>query len=155
MAAAELICRVDTPEWVPHPKEVRRFANRLSVVFLTLALVAGQAGVCAGWMATPEARMACCSDDGPCPMHKSDAEDDEPKRVVSQAEADRCCAASEQDDSAPAPTGPAFSATLAVALSPLPAFLPQPESHMSISRRSVPIPTAHVLRHVLLSVFLL
>jgi hypothetical protein len=142
------------PEWVPHATGVRRFANRLSVVFLTLALVAGQASVCAGWMSSPEARMACCADDGPCPMHTSDSEDDESKRVVSQAEADRCCAASEQDDSAPSPTGPAFFVTLAVALSPLPALLPQPESHVSLSRASVPRPTAHVPTHVLLSVFL-
>ncbi len=149
-----LDARFDTPEPVPHPKGVRGFANRLSVVFLTLALVAGQAGVCPGWMATPEARMACCSEDGPCSMHKSDSADDESKRVVSQAEADRCCAASEQDDSAPSPTGPAFTITLAVALSPLPALLPQSESHVSISRASVPIPAAHVPKHVLLSVFL-
>ena len=144
----------DTPEPVPHAKAVQRVANRLSVVFLTLAIAAGQAGVCAGWIATPEARMACCSDDGRCPMHKSGSEDDESNRMVSQAEADRCCAASEQDDSAPSPTGPAFSVTLAVALSPLPALLRQPECHVSMSRTSVPIPTAHVAKHVLLSVFL-
>lgn len=148
-----LDARFDTPEPVPHPKGVRGFANRLSVVFLTLALVAGQAGVCAGWMSTPEARMACCSDAGPCPMHKSESEDGS-TRVLTQAEADRCCAASEQDDSAPSPTGPAFSVTLAVALSPLPALLPQLESHASISRASVPIPPAHVPKYVLLSVFL-
>lgn len=130
------------------------FSRRLSAVLLALALAAGQAGVCAGWMASPEARMACCSEDGPCPMHKPDSEGDESKRVVSQAEADRCCAASEQDDSAPSPTGPAFSVALAVALSPVPALLPRPESHASIPRASVPIPPAHVPKHVLLSVFL-
>ena len=154
MVAGRWIRRFDRLDPVPHAKGVQRLANPLSVVFLALALVAGQAGVCAGWMATPEARMACCSDDGPCSMHRSDSADDESKRVVSQAEADRCCAASEQDDSAPLPTGPAFSITLAVALSPAPALLPQPDSHASISRISVPIPTAHVAKHVLLSVFL-
>lgn len=131
--------------------EARR---RLPTVLLTLALATGQASVCAGWMSSPEARMACCADHGPCPMHKSDSEDDESTRVVSQLEADRCCAASEHDDSAPSPTGPAFSVTVAVALSPLPPLLPRPESHVSISRASVPIPTAHVPKHVLLSVFL-
>ena len=145
--------RFDTPEPVPHPKGVPRFANRLSVVLLTSALVAGQAGVCAGWMATPEARMACCSDDGPCPMHKSDSADDESKRVVSQAEADRCCAASEQDDSAPSPTGPAFSVTLAVVLSPVSALIPDPQAAVELWRASVPIPTPHVPKHLLLSVF--
>jgi hypothetical protein len=130
-----------------------RFSRGLSVVLLTLALAVGQAEVCAGWMPTPEARMACCSDDGPCPMHKSESQDG-PTTVVTQAEADRCCAASEQDDSAPSPTSPAFFMTLAVALGPVAVLLPQPEAHASISRASVPIPTAHVPKHVLLSVFL-
>jgi hypothetical protein len=142
------------PQPVPHPKGVLRFGNRLSVVFLALALAAGQAGVCAGWMPTPEARMACCSGDGPCPMHKSDSEDDGSKRVVSQAEADRCCAASERDDSAPSPTGPAFSVTLPIALSPVSSLILEPEPHPDIWRASVPIPTTHVPKHVMLSVFL-
>ena len=145
----------DTLQPVPHPNGVLRFGNRLAVVFQTLALIAGQAGVCAGWMPAPEARMACCSEDGPCPMHKSDSEDDGSTRVVSQAEADRCCAASERDDSAPSPTAPAFSLTLPVAPSPVPSLLSEPEPHSSVWRASVPIPTAaHVPKHLLLSVFL-
>ena len=130
-----------------------RFSRRVSVVLLTLALAAGQAGVCAGWMATPEARMACCSDDGPCPMHKSESEDG-PTRVVTQAEADRCCAASEHEDSTPSQSNAAFFVTLAVALSPIPALLPEPEPHPDIWRAAVPISTAHVPKHLLLSVFL-
>ena len=130
-----------------------RFSKRLSVALLTLALAAGQAGVCAGWMATPEARMACCSDDGPCPMHKSESEDG-PTRVVSQAEADRCCAASEHEDSTPSQSNAAFFVTLAVALSPIPGLLPAPEAHADIWRASVPIPASHVPKHLLLSVFL-
>ena len=129
------------------------FSRRLSAVLLALALVAGQAGVCAGWMPTPEARMACCSEDGPCPMHKSESEDG-PTRVVSQAEADRCCAASEHEDSTPSPSNAGFFLTLAVALSPIPGLLPAPEAHADIWRASVPIPTGHVPKHVLLSVFL-
>ena len=130
------------------------FSKRLSAVVVTLALAAGQAGVCAGWMASPEARMACCSDDGPCPMHKSDSENEESTRVVSQAEADRCCAASEQDDSAPSPSNLAFSVTLAVVISPVPVLIPEPEAHADVWRASVPIPDAHVPKHLLLSVFL-
>ncbi len=130
------------------------FSRRLSAVLLALALVAGQAGVCAGWMPTPEARMACCSENGPCPMHKSDSEDDGSKRVVSQAEADRCCAASEHEDSTPSQSNAAFFVTLAVALIPVPGLLPAPEAHAEIWRASVPIPTGHVPKHVLLSVFL-
>ena len=131
-----------------------RFSSRLSVVLLTIALAAGPAGVCAGWMTTPEARMACCSENGPCPMHKSDSEDDESNRVVSQAEADRCCAASEHEDSTPSQSNAAFFVTLAVALSPIPGLLPAPEAHADIWRASVPIPASHVPKHLLLSVFL-
>jgi hypothetical protein len=130
------------------------FSRRASAILVTLALVAGQGGVCAGWMPTPEARMACCSANGPCPMHKSDSEDDGSKRVVSQAEADRCCAASEHEDSTPSQSNAAFFVTLAVALSPIPGLLPAPEAHADIWRASVPIPTGHVPKHVLLSVFL-
>jgi hypothetical protein len=129
------------------------FSRPLSAVLLALALVAGQAGVCAGWMPTPEARMACCSEDGPCPMHKSESEDG-PTRVVTQAEADRCCAASEHEDSTPSQSNAGFFLTLAVALSPIPGLLPAPEAHADIWRASVPIPTGHVPKHLLLSVFL-
>lgn len=97
--------------------------------------------------------MACCSDDGPCPMHKSELEDG-PTRVVSQAEADRCCAASEHEDSTPSPSNAGFFLTLAVALSPIPALLPEPEPHPDIWRASVPLPASHVPKHLLLSVFL-
>jgi hypothetical protein len=105
-------------------------------------------------MATPEARMACCSDDGPCPMHRSESEDDGSTRVVSQAEADRCCAVSQQDDSAPSPSNPGFSLTLAIVISPVPVLIPEPEAHADIWRASVPIPAARVPKHLLLSVFL-
>jgi hypothetical protein len=87
-------------------------------------------------------------------MHGSDPEDGRSKRVVSQAEADRCCAASERNDSAPSPAGPAFSVALPTALGHVPAFLPEPASRASLSRASTPVPPAHVPKHVLLSVFL-
>ena len=128
--------------------------RRLSALFLTLALATSQAGVCAGWMATPEARMACCSDDGPCPMHESNSEDDGSKRAVSQAEADRCCAISEQDDSAPAPANLAFPVTLVPVNSPVPVMRPMSEAHAGIWRAPVPLSGAHTPKHILLSVFL-
>jgi hypothetical protein len=128
------------------------FGERLSVIFLTLALVAGQAGVCAGWLPTPEARMACCSDDRPCPMHESHSQDAGSERIVSQAEADRCCAASGHDDSAPSPANAVFFVTPAV--NPVPALFSQPYPHPVMSRAALPLATAHVPKHVLLSVFL-
>ena len=130
------------------------FSRTSSAILVTLALVVGHGGVCAGWMPTPEARMACCSDSRPCPMHKSEPDDGAAARVITQAEADRCCAASAQEDSAPSPTNAAFLVTLAVALSPIPALLPQFELRPEIWRASVPIPTAQVPKHLLLSVVL-
>ncbi|HUE85168.1 MAG TPA: hypothetical protein VMO26_03750 [Vicinamibacterales bacterium] len=87
-------------------------------------------------------------------MHKSDSERGGSKRVVSQAEADRCCAASEQDDSAPSRSNLAFSVTLAVVLSPVPVLIPALEADADIWRASVPIPAARVAKHLLLSVIL-
>ena len=129
------------------------FISRLSAVVLTLALAAGQVSVCAGWTPTPEARLACCSDDGPCPMHKSDSQHHRTTGGVTQAEADRCCAASQQDDSTPSSNATLF-VTLAVVVSPVSALLPEPESHADMSRASAPLPTRHVPKHLLLSVFL-
>ena len=123
-------------------------------MLLALALAAGQAGVCSGWMPTAEARMACCSDDGRCRMHDSESESDGSKRVVSQAEADRCCAAAEQEESSPSTSNLAFSVTLAVVISPVPVLIQEPQAHANIWRASVPIPAANVSKHLLLSVFL-
>ena len=61
-------------------REVRIFIRRLAAVILTMGLLAGNAAVCAGWLATPEARMACCAEGGDCPMHK-----DESRRSGSRA----------------------------------------------------------------------
>ena len=123
-------------------------------MLVTLALVVGHAGVCAGWMPTPEARMACCSDHEPCPMHKSEQGDGAATRLITQAEADRCCAASEPDDAAPSQSSVNFSDVLDVASSPAPSLLPEPQHRALCSRAPAPIPKAHVPRHVLLSVFL-
>jgi hypothetical protein len=123
-------------------------------VLLALALTAGQAGVCAGWKPTAEARMACCSEDAPCRMHKSESQSDGSKRIVSQAEADRCCAAAQQDDSTRSTSNLAFAVTLAVVISPVPVLIHAPDAHANIWRTSVPIPAANVPKHLLLSVFL-
>jgi hypothetical protein len=85
-------------------------------------------------------------------MHESESPDE--SSVPTQAEADRCCAASEQDDSSPAPFSLTSLATLGSVLSPLPAFLPEPDAHARVWRASIPIPATHVPKHLLLSVFL-
>jgi hypothetical protein len=97
--------------------------------------------------------MACCTDNALCGMHESES-DAGATRVVSQAEADRCCAASEQDDSAPSQTSFGQSITPPLVLTSVSVLLPQRQAHADIWRASVPLPTAHVPKHLLLSVFL-
>ena len=88
-------------------------------------------------------------------MHKSDSDDDGAKRVISQAEADRCCASSEREDSAP--SSPSFVlavAALAPITSPVPFVVPEIGSAIDAWRTLVPIPVTHVSKHLLLSVLL-
>ena len=130
-------------------------AHRLSAVLLCLGLVGGNtAAVCAGWLATPEARMACCTGHGPCPMHKSDSHDQGGKRLISQAEADRCCASSEREESAPSSPSFVIAVALAPVTIPVPFVAPEIGPAFDAWRTVVPIPAAHVSKHLLLSVLL-
>jgi hypothetical protein len=127
----------------------------LSAVVLTLALSTTSLGVCAGWLPTPEARMACCAEGGGCPMHKADPDKPAAPRVLTQAEADSCCASSEHDDSRQA------SPMSALIISPavlgagllLPPSLPTRVAS-DAWRIDAPVPTRLIPKHVLLSVFL-
>jgi hypothetical protein len=140
---------------VEHPRHVLRLVQRLSALTLTLAFVAGDAAVCAGWMPSPEARMACCAKGGECPMHKGDSGSSGSERVVTQAQADACCASSERENSSqPSPTFPTAitNAVLGPAM-----VLPPSVPALVLSdgwRATVPIPTAPIPKYVLLSVFL-
>jgi len=119
-----------------------------------LALCAGNVAVCAGWQATPEARMACCMDGATCPMHKSDRHEHSSRRAVSQAEADSCCAAAAQRrDSAAA--GSTFATSGVMALVPVAAFIVPVSAFMSQDWRAlVPLPVSSTPKHLLLSVLL-
>ncbi len=144
----------DTASLVEHPKRVLRLIQRLSAVALTLALVAGNAAICAGWMPTPEARMACCADRGECPMHKGDSHRSGSGRVLTQAQADSCCASSERETSNQ--SNPSLAAVTAAVLG-VGISLPTRVPALVLSdawRTSAPLPVAPVPRHVLLSVFL-
>lgn len=88
-------------------------------------------------------------------MHKGEAPRSDAGRVLTQIEADACCASSEPEDSSPStptvaasmPTADLGSAVL------LPALVPA----LVLSddwRTFSPIPTGPVPKHVLLSVFL-
>jgi hypothetical protein len=129
--------------------------RRLFAALIALAVAAGSPALCAGWMPTPEARMACCADHGSCPMHEPGSERVGTPHVLTQAEADDCCAASEPRESSPSPSSTAFVTAFGPVLSPVPALLAEPASLGKISRASVLIPITHVPKHLLLSVFLL
>ena len=144
--------------WVPaveHPTGVVTLGRRVSALVLTLALVAGHAALCAGWAATPEARMACCAEEAACPMHKSDSSGSD-RGGLSQAHADSCCAFSERDASAPSLPMLAVAISAAVAGTPIKLPAETPALVLSDAWRSVaPLPAGSVPKHVLLSVFLL
>jgi len=128
-------------------------ARRTWTTALVLFLSVGSTGLCAGWEATAEARMACCVE-GSCPMHKPVEDGSDSTTAISQAAADSCCASSESPN--PAPT----SAVFALALPP--ATLVQqlcesaPPLTWALDAAGEPVPLASpVAKHLLLSVFLI
>jgi len=117
--------------------------------------MAGNAAICAGWLATPEERMACCADESECPMHKGDSQRSSSHRVVTQAQADSCCAAAERQNSNQ--SSPSFVTPITAAVLGVGVVLPVNVPALVLSdawRTSAPIPIAPVPKHVLLSVFL-
>ena len=129
--------------------------RRLSALAIMLALAAGNAAVCAGWMPTPEARMACCAEGVECPMHKGESSRSGSARVITQAQADSCCASSERDSSNQ--SNPTFVASITQAVLGTGVSLPAVVPARVLSdawRAAAPPPTTPVPKHVLLSVFL-
>ena len=142
----------DSTDPVEHPSQVMIPGQRLTALALCVALLAGNATLCAGWASTPEARMACCTDGGHCPMH--DGESHESQGPVTQAQADSCCAASQPQNSQQQTP---LVTTVSAAVLGTPSILPLPAPALVLSgrwRTLVPLPTGPVPRHVLLSVFL-
>jgi hypothetical protein len=138
---------------------VVRLLQRLAALALTLALVAGNVAVCAGWAPSAEARMACCVDGGACPMHNlmhtGDAHTTGSNRVVTQAQADNCCASSEREHSRQ--SSPAFVAAVSIAVLGPGVVMPASIPALVVSdgwRPAAPTPAGPIPRHVLFSVFL-
>jgi hypothetical protein len=131
-----------------------RLVQRLAALALTFGLMAGNAAICAGWLPSPEARMACCADGGECPMHRGDSHRSGSERVLTQAQADSCCASSEGKNSK---STPPFDVAITAAVLGAGTVLPANVPALVLSdgwRTSAPIPVAPVPKHVLLSVFL-
>ena len=93
-----------------HPRIVGLLFRRTAAFVVALTLIGAGWAECAGWQASPEARLDCCAGSGDCPMHGSTEPGAGSQRVVTQAQADSCCAASDTGDSAPSAV--AFSLTL-------------------------------------------
>ena len=144
----------DMASALAHARRVVGLIHRLSALALSFMLLAGNAAVCAGWAPTPEARMACCSDSA-CPMHKEESQSSASSRVISQAQADSCCASAEHENSSQ--SSPTFVAAISSAVLGTGIALPATVPALVLSdgwRTVAPLPTAHVPKHVLLSVFL-
>ena len=132
-----------------------RLVHRFAALALALGLVAGNAAICAGWMPSPEGRMACCADEAECPMHKGDSHRSGSERVLTQAQADTCCAAAEGQNSNQ--FNPSFVTAITAAVLGVGVVLPANVPALVLSdawRTSAPIPIAPVPKYVLLSVFL-
>jgi hypothetical protein len=134
---------------------VVRLVQRLAALALTLGLTAGNAAICAGWLPTPEARMACCADGGECPMHKGNSHRSGSTRVITQVQADSCCASAAGQNSDQ--SDPSFGTAITAAVLGVGVVLPANVPALVLSdawRASAPMPVAPVPKHVLLSVFL-
>ena len=138
----------------PHPRFVRS-TRSVAAALAVLAILAIQAGtLCQGWQSTAEARMSCCVAGGGCTMHESEPSDGAGD-VVLQADADRCCAASESDDSSAPSAAFAQSISSAVLGTVAPLLDMPPSATLEMRWRLVaPSPPARVSKHVLFSVFL-
>jgi hypothetical protein len=148
--------RFDTVVRVEHPRHVGSLVRRVLAASLGLVLAAGPLAVCAAVAPTPEARMACCTDGEPCPMHDGGVHSSGSHHQPSQSQADQCCVASERDtpnQSMPMTVaGPATPVIGTSVLLPLdiPALVRTDAWRTSTPLRVTPVP-----RHLLLAVFLI
>ena len=140
---------------VQHPTVVLNLRRRLLGVLAIVMMVSGHLADCQGWMASPEARMACCAEGHECPMHTSADRQAGSANSADQADADRCCAASERGTSVPS----SVSITSASLVAVLPALSAVPDAAVIAPYvewlEAAPGPPPSLARHALLSVFLI
>jgi hypothetical protein len=119
-----------------------------------LTLCVGNVAVCAGWQATAEARMACCTNGTTCPMHKSESRGSAATRGITQAQADSCCATASASAQSSVAT-PNYVLSNVTAVPATPRFdAPAPVFDRQQWRILAALPPSPVPRHLLLSVLL-
>ena len=127
--------------------------RRIAVVVLTVGLVAGAWRPCAGWEATAEARMSCCTRKSACSKHK--VANHAAQEALSQSGADACCAISERQDA----SQPSLTVVLPPTLAPLVGLFAEPPSIPArwVDRHRPPplLASRELPRHLLLSVFVI
>ena len=134
---------------------VKQVLTRAIALVAVLTITAGSWAECAGWQATPEARMACCVEGAACPMHNRAVPGSDSTAIVSQAEADSCCAASDRDDSSPSSPNFVPAVSVATVASPVLLVVPPTRASFDLWRALAPLPGTQVPKHLLLSVFLI
>jgi hypothetical protein len=133
---------------------VTALSARFAAIVAILTLSIGNLAVCAGWQATPEARMACCMNGTSCPMHKSEPHGSRSKQTISQVQADSCCAAASNRTRSSVASA-AFVVASTTALPPVAGVVvPVPALALQEWRALVPLPVSAVPKHLLLSVLL-
>jgi hypothetical protein len=124
--------------------------RRVVAAALAVILALGACGLCTGWDAIAEARMA---DSTTCPLHE--AQGDGVASGATQAAAARCCVASEQDESTPPESVFLPRVDLGQAVGLVPVVVQQAVASRDARRSLRPPPGDHVPTHLLLSVFLI
>ena len=145
---------VDIPARLSHPNHVRAVLRHIIVLALIATAVVADAHLCAGWTSTPEARMDCCRAESDCPMHGGQMPPTAQSQPPSQAQADACCATSEQGSSSntsqvTALQQPGLLVSIAGGLAVVPVPAAPGESRQPLATNSPPI-----ARHLLLSVLI-
>ena len=136
---------------VAHSGDVRSVLRGVATVVCVLAFAQSAVALCAGWEATPEARMQCC-EDGACALHHH--EHGAPRTQISRASADDCCAQSAGSESSPSGTVFASTITLAVLQSHSLVVMSLAPVQALSAPWETPSPPTHVPKHLLLSVLL-
>jgi hypothetical protein len=136
---------------VTHAGDVRSVLKRVAALVCVLAFAQSAVALCAGWQATPEARMQCCQD-GACPLHHH--EHGVPGPQITQTTADDCCAQLAGAESSPSGTVFASTITLAVLQAHSRVVLSLAPAMAISAPWETPSPPTHVPKHLLLSVLL-